>query len=122
MACSAVAREARRAGSALTVRTTPPPPARAARAAGTGSVSTTITRPSRGSATGAVPAAVCRAYAELIGHWYRQAKTHAALGHQDLLQQTNGSTVTEYAWGLSGGFGVPKGVLQVLDLYRVPAA
>jgi uncharacterized phiE125 gp8 family phage protein len=74
------------------------------------------------TATGAVPAAVSRAYAELIGHWYRQTKTHAALNHQDLIQQTNGTTVTEYPWGLSGGFGVPKGVLQLLEVYRVPAA
>lgn len=67
-----------------------------------------------------VPAAVTRAYAELIGHWYREAKTAVATGQQNLLQQTSGTTVTEYPWGQSGGFRLPTGVLQLLEPYRVP--
>jgi uncharacterized phiE125 gp8 family phage protein len=72
------------------------------------------------TATGQVPAAVGRAYAELVGHWYRQVKTQVSTGQLDYLQQTNGSVVTEYPWGLSGGFRVPAGVLQLLGPYRVP--
>ena len=72
------------------------------------------------TATGQVPAAITRAYAELIGHWYRQVKTHGTLTHLNQLQQTNGSVVTEYPWGQSGGFRIPTGVLQLLERYRVP--
>ena len=70
--------------------------------------------------TGQVPQSVARAYAELIGHWYRQAKTHVATTQQNLIQQTNGTTVTEYPWGQSGGYRLPEGVLQLLRSYRVP--
>ncbi len=73
------------------------------------------------TATGQVPADVCRAYAELVGHWYRQVKTQVATGQENLIQQTNGSVVTEYPWGQSGGFRVPAGVLQLLRQYRVPS-
>jgi hypothetical protein len=72
------------------------------------------------TATGQVPAAVGRAYAELVGHWYRQVKTHSSLNFLNQLQLTNGSVVTEYPWGQSGGFRVPTGVLQLLEGYRVP--
>lgn len=72
------------------------------------------------TATGQVPAAVTRAYAELVGHWYRQVKTHSALTFLNQLQQTTSGVVTEYPWGQSGGFRVPAGVLQLLERYRVP--
>ncbi|HVK17914.1 MAG TPA: hypothetical protein VM533_13280 [Fimbriiglobus sp.] len=72
------------------------------------------------TATGQVPAAITRAYAELVGHWYRQVKTHSSQTFLNQLQQTNGSVVTEYPWGQSGGFRVPAGVLQLLERYRVP--
>ena len=72
------------------------------------------------TAASAVPQSVARAYAELIGHWYRQAKTHTATTQLNLLQQTDGTTVTEYPWGQSGGFRVPAGVLELLRPYRVP--
>jgi uncharacterized phiE125 gp8 family phage protein len=71
--------------------------------------------------TSQVPQAVARAYAELIGHWYRQAKTHVATDHQNLLQETDGTAVTEYPWGQSGGFRLPAGALQLLQTYRVPS-
>lgn len=74
------------------------------------------------TATGQVPAAVQRAYAELIGHWYRQSKTHAALGHLDVLSTVEDPLQTNYPAGLSAGFPLPPGVLQVLGLYRDPAA
>ena len=31
------------------------------------------------------------------------------------------SSIAAYPWGLSGGFHVPAGVLQLLDQYRVPS-
>lgn len=68
----------------------------------------------------AVPKAIQRAFAELIGHWFRQAKTHAAAGQQNLLQRTEDPAVLEYPWGQSGGFRLPAGVQQILNLYRVP--
>lgn len=67
-----------------------------------------------------VPPAVTRAYAELVGLWYREAKTATATGQQHVVEQTDGTTVTRYPWGQSGGFKVPAGVLQLLELYRVP--
>lgn len=73
------------------------------------------------TATGQVPTDITRAYADLIGHWYRQAKTQSATGQLNVIQQTNGSVVTEYPWGQSGGFRVPAGVLQLLQPYRVPS-
>lgn len=72
------------------------------------------------TATGGVPELVCRAYAELIGHWYRQVKTQVASGQLNVLQQTNGTTVTEYPWGQSGGFRIPQGVISLLAPFRVP--
>ena len=72
------------------------------------------------TATGQVPAAVGRAYAELVGHWYRQVKTHSSLTFLNQLQQTSSGVVTEYPWGQSGGFRIPTGVLQLLERYRVP--
>jgi hypothetical protein len=72
------------------------------------------------TATGSVPASVTRAYAELIGHWYRQVKTQTAAGQLNVIQQTSGTTVTEYPWGQSGGFRLPAGVLALLAPYRMP--
>lgn len=70
--------------------------------------------------TNAVPSAVQRAYADLVGHWYRTANTHFELNQTAKLTQTAGGTITAYPWGVSGGFKVPKGVLELLALYRVP--
>jgi uncharacterized phiE125 gp8 family phage protein len=70
------------------------------------------------TATGQVPAPVAHASAELVGHWYRQAKTHAQRNHLNTLQETYAGTVTQYPWGQSGGFRWPAGVLQLLEPYR----
>jgi len=70
--------------------------------------------------TSSVPPAVQRATVELVGHWYRQTKTHVATDQQNLLQTTDGTTVTQYPWGQSGGFRLPTSVLQLLQPYRVP--
>jgi uncharacterized phiE125 gp8 family phage protein len=67
-----------------------------------------------------VPGALKRAYADLIGHWFRQAKTYTATEQQNLLQKTDGTEVTEYPWSQSGGYRLPQSVKQVLDLYRMP--
>jgi hypothetical protein len=74
-------------------------------------------------ATGCVPAAVCRAYAELIGHWFRQAKTAAATGQTNVLStwDSGGTLQAAYPWGQAGGFKVPDGVVQLLAPYRDPA-
>ncbi len=68
------------------------------------------------TATGMVPAAICRAYADLVGHWYRQAKTHAATGQLNIGQSGD----TTYAWGQSNGFKIPEGILALLRPFRTP--
>jgi hypothetical protein len=69
------------------------------------------------TATNAVPVAVKRAYAELIGHWYRQTLTWTATEQQNLILKADG---TQYPWQQSTGYKWPAGVIQLLDLYRVP--
>lgn len=69
------------------------------------------------TAPDAAPDAIRRAYAELIGHWYRQAKTQAAAGQQNILTAADG---TSYPWQHSGGYRLPAGVKQILDVFRCP--
>lgn len=73
------------------------------------------------TATAAVPESVMRANAELIGHWFRMAKTWTATSQLNVLTQTNGSVVTEYPWSQSGGYDLPKGVKVLLEPFRTPA-
>jgi uncharacterized phiE125 gp8 family phage protein len=68
-----------------------------------------------------VPAAVCQAYAQLVGHWYRQAKTHAETGQLNVLQQPTPAGNVVYPWGQCTGFKLPGGVLDLLKPFRVPA-
>lgn len=68
------------------------------------------------TAANQIPAAVVRAYAELIGHWYRQAKTAAATGQMNLIE----SAGTVYPWGQSVGFRIPEGVKELLRPFRGP--
>lgn len=70
------------------------------------------------TATSSVPAAVVRAYAELIGHWYRAVKTHVALGQLDQLSEFENGILTEFPRGLSEGFSLPPGMLELLQPYR----
>jgi hypothetical protein len=72
------------------------------------------------TAANSVPQSVALAYAELIGHWYRQVKTQVATGQLNVIQETDGTSVTEYPWGQSGGFRIPNGVLALLAPFRVP--
>ena len=70
------------------------------------------------TATDDVPDAVCQAYATLIGHWYREVKTHAATGQLNVGIATDGTT---YPWGQSSGFKLPPVVLELLKPFRVPS-
>jgi hypothetical protein len=72
------------------------------------------------STTSTVPSDVLRAQAELVNHWFRQTKTSAAVEHLNVKTRTDGTVVTEYPWGQSGGFRIPSGVLQLLKNHRVP--
>ena len=73
------------------------------------------------TATGAVPPAVLEAFSELVGHWYRQAKTNADAGFLMLTELTTGGTDTKgYSWSLTSGLGLPPGVLELLAPFRVP--
>lgn len=71
--------------------------------------------------TAAVPAAVCCAYADLVGHWFRQAKTHAATGQLNVIETPSANGPTVYPWGQSMGYQVPDGVKEMLAAFRVPA-
>ena len=73
------------------------------------------------TATGAVPTAVKQAFTQLVGHWYRQAKTFADQNYQMLLERTTATTdVKAWSWSLAAGLKLPPGVLQLLHPYRVP--
>ena len=72
------------------------------------------------TATNAMPGVITQAYGELIGHWYRQAKTHVATGQLNVVTQVNGTTSTTYPWGQSTGMKVPASVLALLNTVRVP--
>src|SRR5262249_49932656 len=72
------------------------------------------------TATGSVPSAIKQAYSDLIGHWYRLAKTNADANFLMLTELDDGSTVKNYSWSLTRGLDVPPGVVQLLSKYRVP--
>jgi len=73
------------------------------------------------TATSAVPNPVKEAFSQLVGHWYRQAKTFANQEYQMLLERTSGTDVKVWSWSLASGLKIPPGVLQLLAPYRVPA-
>lgn len=72
------------------------------------------------TATDAVPAAVKEAFAQLVGHWYRQAKTHADTSFRNLTELTADTDTKTYPWSQASGFKVPPAVLQLLVPFRVP--
>ena len=74
------------------------------------------------TATGQVPAAVKEALAQLVGHWYRFAKTAADQNYQMLTSRIESSVQKDWPWSLATGEPLPPGVLQLLAPYRVPAA
>lgn len=69
------------------------------------------------TAEDAVPAPVARAYAELVGFWYRQAKTAAELGQLNVLSRDEAGIETRYA---SMNAKVPPAIVQALAMYRMP--
>lgn len=71
------------------------------------------------TATGAVPAPVQEAFYQLIGHWYRQAKTFADQEYQMLLSRTSDGKT--WSWSLTSGLKIPSSVRELLAPYRVPA-
>ena len=73
-----------------------------------------------GLATGAVPAPVSEAFSQLVGHWYRQAKTFAEQEYQMLLERTSGTAGKVWSWSLASGLKLPPGVMELLAPYRVP--
>ena len=62
------------------------------------------------------------AFTQLIGQWFRLAKTNADLASVLLTEVTDASGTKTYPWALAGGQRVPAGVLQILAPFRVPAA
>lgn len=74
------------------------------------------------TATGAVPAAVKEAFCQLVGHWYRLAKTAADQDYQMLLTRVDGSGEKDWPWSLAAGEPLPPAVRELLAPYRVPAA
>jgi uncharacterized phiE125 gp8 family phage protein len=74
------------------------------------------------TATGAVPGAVKEAFSQLVGHWYRLAKTNEDLAGVLLTEKTDETGTKTYSWSLASGLKVPAGVLQILAPFRVPFA
>jgi uncharacterized phiE125 gp8 family phage protein len=72
--------------------------------------------------TNQVPAAVKEAFCQLIGHWYRFAKTAPAQSFEMLISKVDGSGEKEWPWSLATGNLLPPGVFQMLEPYCVPAA
>lgn len=72
------------------------------------------------TATGAVPADVKHAYAELVGHWYRHVKTQIASGFQNITQQTLGDSTSIFSKDQIAGLPIPADVLRILERYRTP--
>jgi uncharacterized phiE125 gp8 family phage protein len=73
------------------------------------------------TAADSVPAAVKQAFAELVGHWYKQAKTAEDAAYLLLTESTNGTTTKGYSWSLTRGLSIPPGVRELLAPFRVPA-
>jgi len=67
-----------------------------------------------------LPPPVKEAFGQLVGHWYRQAKTFADQGHQMLLERTSGADTKTWSWSLARGLLVPPVVHQLLAPYRIP--
>lgn len=73
------------------------------------------------TATDSVPAAVKQAFADLVGHWYRLAKTNSDANFLMLTENTSGTDTKGYSWSLTRGLAIPPGVLELLEPFRVPS-
>lgn len=72
--------------------------------------------------TGQVPPGIKEAFCQLIGHWYRMAKTAFSQNYEMLETLIDSSGEKDWPWSVSAGEPLPPGVLQLLQPYRVPAA
>ena len=73
------------------------------------------------TATGSVPVAVKQANSDLVGHWYRLAKTNSDANFLMLTELTSSGDTKGYSWSLTRGLTIPPGVLELLASFRVPA-
>ena len=72
------------------------------------------------TATGAVPNDVKQAYAELVGHWYRQMKTQVGASFQNLDAQKFGDVTLNYWPEQIAKAPVPPDIERLLAPYRTP--
>lgn len=71
---------------------------------------------------GAVPPAIRQACVELVGHWYRIAKTAEGQDQQMLVLRADADgSQRQWSWGLTRGLPLPLGVLELLAPYRGPS-
>src|SRR5207249_2801534 len=69
--------------------------------------------------TDEVPAAVKDAFSQLVGHWYRQAKTFTDQEYQMLFERITLTDTKQWPWNLATGLRLPPGALQLLNPFRV---
>ncbi|HSQ57866.1 MAG TPA: phage head-tail connector protein [Gemmata sp.] len=74
------------------------------------------------TATGAVPPAIKEAFCQLIGHWYRAAKTAVDQDYEMMTSRIDSSGQKDWPWSVAAGEPLPPAVLELLAAYRVPAA
>ena len=78
-----------------------------------GEVAATVSVPE-----GATPPGVLRAVLELVGHWYREAKTRADAGQLNVGSVTADGATRTYPWAQSSGYRVPPAVVAALKRAR----
>ena len=72
------------------------------------------------TATGNVPNDVKEAYAQLVGHWYRQVKTQVAANFQNIDRQTVGDVTVDYRLDQLVKLPLPPDIERLLAPYRTP--
>lgn len=71
--------------------------------------------------TGTAPVAVREAFLQLVGYWYRQARTALAQNHELLLSHQNGMETKTWPWSAVAGLPrIPAGIRQLLEPFRAP--
>ncbi|MCS7270167.1 MAG: phage head-tail connector protein [Gemmataceae bacterium] len=70
---------------------------------------------------GTMPVAVREAFVQLVGYWYRLARTAQAQSHELLLSQQSGTELKTWSWTSATGLPrVPAGIRQLLQPFRCP--
>lgn len=72
------------------------------------------------TATGSIPNDVKEAYAQLVGHWYRQVKTQVGTNFQNVDQQKYGDVTQNYGLGVLSTLPLPPDIERLLAPYRTP--